>query len=244
MAKLYNLARMTTATTGTGTITLGSASTGWLSFSGAGVANGETVTYAIVEGNNREIGRGVYTSAGTTLTRTVLKSTAGGSPITLAGNAVVFITAAAEDFFAGNGPAFHAYGSTATSVPINTSTKITLDAEIFDTANCFDSTTNYRFTPNVAGYYQFSFLMTSPGGSLSTNWIPFLFKNGVETLRGTEPASFMFSTGGSGLIFLNGSTDYVELYCFQAYSNPATIGGGGSAAAAQTFLTGFLARQA
>ena len=243
MAKLYNLARMTTATTGTGTITLGSASAGWLSFSGAGVANGETVTYAIVEGNNREVGRGVYTSSGTTLTRTVLKSTAGGSAITLAGNAIVFITAAAEDFLAGNGPAFHAYGSTATSVSINTWTKITLDAENYDTASCFDSTTNYRFTPNVAGYYQFSFLLTHPSGSLSTNWIPTLYKNGTEFLRGTSPASFTFACGGSGLIFLNGSTDYVELYTYQAYLNPATIGGG-AGASAQTFLTGFLARQA
>lgn len=98
MAKLYNLARMTTATTGTGTITLGAAVTSWLSFANAGVQNGDTVTYAIVEGNNREIGRGVYTSSGTTLTRSVLKSTNSNSPISLSGSATVFITASAEDF--------------------------------------------------------------------------------------------------------------------------------------------------
>ena len=98
MAKLYNLARMTTATTGTGTITLGSAVSSYLSFADAGVQNSDTVTYAISDGTNREIGRGVYTSSGTTLTRAqILESTNGGSAINLSGSAEVFITAAAED---------------------------------------------------------------------------------------------------------------------------------------------------
>jgi len=100
-AKLYNLARMTTATTGTGTITLGSAATGFLSFSGAGVSDGESITYAIEDGNSREIGRGTYTASGTTLTRSVLKSTNSNSAINLSGTAQVFITDAAEDHIAG-----------------------------------------------------------------------------------------------------------------------------------------------
>lgn len=97
MALLYNLARMTTSTTGTGTITLGSAVSGFLTFAQAGALNGQTVTYAIEDGTNREIGRGVYTSSGTTLTRSVLNSTNSNNPIVLSGSAQVFITAAAED---------------------------------------------------------------------------------------------------------------------------------------------------
>jgi len=102
MAKvLANLARMTTATTGTGTITLGAAATSggvtFLSFSGAGVADGDVVTYAIADTNASEIGRGTYTAAGTTLTRTVLKSTNSNTAINLSGSAQVFITSAAED---------------------------------------------------------------------------------------------------------------------------------------------------
>lgn len=97
MGKLYNLAGMSTATTGTGTITLGSALSGLLSFANAGVANGETITYAIRDGSNAEIGRGVYTSSGTTLTRSVLRSTNSNSPISLSGSAEVRIVAAAED---------------------------------------------------------------------------------------------------------------------------------------------------
>lgn len=99
MGKLYNLARMSTATTGTGTITLGSAVAGFLSFAAAGVGDGETVTYAIQDGSSSEIGRGVYTASGTTLTRaSILASTNSGSAINLSGNAIVFVSPAAEDF--------------------------------------------------------------------------------------------------------------------------------------------------
>src|SRR6185369_17874589 len=96
-ANLYNLARMSTATTGTGTITLGSAVSGYLTFAQAGVANGATVSYGILDGSNSECGTGTYTTAGTTLTRTVTNSTNSNSAISLSGSAVVFITPIAAD---------------------------------------------------------------------------------------------------------------------------------------------------
>jgi hypothetical protein len=110
--KLYNLARMTTATAGTGTITLGSAVSSFLAFAAAGVANGETVTYAIEDGTNREIGRGVYTSAGPTLTRSVLKSTNSDNAINLSGAAQVFITTASNDLMGHNEAGDFAISST------------------------------------------------------------------------------------------------------------------------------------
>ena len=97
MAKLYNLARMTTATTGTGTITLGSAVSGYLTFLQAGAVDGDVVSYAIKDGANSEIGYGTYTASGTTLTRNVTKSTNSNAAISLSGSAEVFITARAED---------------------------------------------------------------------------------------------------------------------------------------------------
>lgn len=95
---LHNLAKVQTATTGTGTVTLGSAVSGFNTFAAAGVTDQETVTYVLEDGTNRETGRGVYTSSGTTLTRaTVLSSTNSGSKINLSGSATVALTVAAED---------------------------------------------------------------------------------------------------------------------------------------------------
>jgi hypothetical protein len=96
--KLFNLARMTTATTGTGAATLGVAVAGYLTFAQAGVGNGDAVFYGIKDGSNSEIGIGTYSSAGPTLTRSgVYKSTNSNALISLSGSAEVYLTVAASD---------------------------------------------------------------------------------------------------------------------------------------------------
>jgi len=96
---------MTTATTGTGTITLGTAESGYQTFADAGVVNSDVVRYVIEDGTAWEIGTGTYTASGTTLARTVSESSNAGSPINLSGSAVVFVGATAEDFFSSPAPA-------------------------------------------------------------------------------------------------------------------------------------------
>jgi hypothetical protein len=98
--KFLDRARMTTATTGTGTITLGGAVTAYQTFAAAGIGNGDTVHYCIEDGNAWEIGTGTYTSAGTTLAR-VLISSSTGSLLSLSGSAEVFATLIASDFGSG-----------------------------------------------------------------------------------------------------------------------------------------------
>jgi hypothetical protein len=98
-SKLFNMACETTTTTGTGTVTLtGTAVPSFLTFAQAGVATGDTITYSIEDVLNREVGRGVYTTASRQLTRAaVLRSTNSNNAINLSGNGRVSIVMAAED---------------------------------------------------------------------------------------------------------------------------------------------------
>ncbi len=97
MVTLVNRAKVGTSTTGTGTITLGSAESGYQTFADAGVVDADVVRYVIEDGTAWEIGSGTYTATGTTLSRTVLESSNAGAAINLSGSAVVFVGAAAED---------------------------------------------------------------------------------------------------------------------------------------------------
>jgi trimeric autotransporter adhesin len=95
MTKLVNRAKMTTATTGTGTISLASAVDGYQTFANAGVANADVVRYVIEDGDAWEIGLGTYSSG--TLTRGSIESSNADAALNLTGNAVVFVSAAAAD---------------------------------------------------------------------------------------------------------------------------------------------------
>lgn len=100
MGKLVNLARMATSTVGAGAITLDAAIPGYLSFAQAGVVNGDIVSYGIRDGVNSEVGVGTYTAAGTTLSRTPIKSTNADAAISLSGAAEVYVTPLREDLIA------------------------------------------------------------------------------------------------------------------------------------------------
>jgi hypothetical protein len=98
MVVLVNRAKVGTATTGTGTITLGSAESGYQTFADAGVTDGQVVRYVIEDGTDWEIGTGTYTASGTTLSRTVIESSNSDAAINLSGSAVVYVSATDADF--------------------------------------------------------------------------------------------------------------------------------------------------
>jgi len=96
MVTLVNRAKVATATTGTGTITLGSAESGYQTFADAGVVDADVVRYVIEDGTAWEIGSGTYTATGTTLSRTLGESST-GALLSLTGAAVVYVSVAADD---------------------------------------------------------------------------------------------------------------------------------------------------
>jgi hypothetical protein len=139
---------------------------------------------------------------------------------------------------AGTGPAFSAYQSSTQTLSSATLTKIQFQTEEFDTNSCFDSTTNYRFTPNVAGYYLVSGHV-QPDASYTAG-IQAIYKNGSVYKYGSYNAN---ATGVSQpsvtcLVYLNGSTDYVEFY------GSFTTGQATVATSAFTWFQGHMARAA
>lgn len=143
---------------------------------------------------------------------------------------------------AGTGPAFSVYQGTSQTLTSGVITKIALNTERFDTNNNFDSTTNYRFTPTVQGYYQINYGVYGTTTSTITNYVGALYKNGSVYEYG--PINILNSNHAyvsASLVYMNGSTDYLELYL--QLNGTGTL----SATAASgtvNFMSGFLARAA
>lgn len=127
---------------------------------------------------------------------------------------ITFPNATTQAVAAQTGPSFSAYPNNAQAVASSTWTKLQCNTEIFDTNNNFDSTTNYRFTPTVAGYY---LINGSWYTSVSSNQvISGIYKNGsLYQMAACGATSQGVVIPVSSLVYLNGSTDYVELYAYQ-----------------------------
>ncbi len=240
MVTFANRARMSTATTGAGTITLGSATSGYGTFAEAGVSNGDEVSYCIEDGSSFEVGRGVYSSAGPTLSRsTILLSKIAGQPadilpISLSGSATVFLTFAAEDIerlqTARPYLSVQDYGALGNGT--------TNDAAAFQAAlNAAEASTTikYVYVPHTASGYALGATVTLPPGVVlfgDNRW-------GLELSRVKPTAGFsspLFESksfasarqlriGVEGL-FLDGSSTTliaIRLRCQESYIRDCTI---------------------
>lgn len=119
-----------------------------------------------------------------------------------------------------NGPSFSAYLSTSQTINAGTFTKVAYNAEDWDTNTAYD-TTNYRFTPQTAGYY---IVAVNGYASLSSNSIlGLLYKNGssYKRLLSANAAAGGSDSyySGAAHVYLNGSTDYIEFYAYFANAN-------------------------
>lgn len=134
-----------------------------------------------------------------------------------------------------------------TSVSPATDTKVAFNSVDFDTNSFWDSS-NYRYTPQIAGYYQFNtvirFLIV---GGLTSLARVMLFKNGsvvVSTYVQLSQSIINNShLGVSHLIYCNGSTDYVESYGWIQNGTQSSLSfGGGSVSTNGSIFSGFLVR--
>jgi hypothetical protein len=194
--------------------------TDWNTFNNKSNTNGTVTSVAATVPAFLSISGSPITTSGTlaiTLSGTALPTANGGTGLTSPGASGAFLISNGTSWYANVAPACRAYTTGNTSCAVNTVTKIILNAETFDTNNNFDSTTNYRFTPTVAGYYLLTGALTF--FSYTATYTNLFFqKNGTAT--GPVGSGYSAGSGGvsfttSDVVYLNGSTDYIEMFVVQ-----------------------------
>ena len=122
-------------------------------------------------------------------------------------------------------PVFSVYQSTLQTVPNITSVKALFQTKEYDPTNAFDTSTS-RFQPSIAGWYQLN--GTTLYGVTAPSILTRIYKNGAAFKDGAY--STAYSASVSSLVYMNGTTDYVEIYTYHSYGAPANtvIGSSGT----------------
>ena len=149
-------------------------------------------------------------------TNTIAPSTGTTLTIGESGDTVQLGTGATQSGFGGtNTPAFHASLSSNQTGSDNSFTKLQINSEEYDTDNCYNNSTNYRFTPTTAGkYYVYGQVVAGQNNIYSTNVA--IYKNG--SIYASNRDNVYSNTRAEGnatigvVIDFNGSSDYVELF--------------------------------
>jgi len=229
-----------TATTGTTVVLASGATTGDLirteSFYVSSVLNAIPNSPASVGSSN--------IVSGVTLTSPVLTTPALGTPASgVLTNCTGLPQAGLGTNVAGNGPAFSAYKTSNQVVSQSTWTKVTFPFTEFNTNSNFD-TTNSRFLPTVAGYYQMNMAVYFTSNTSASDFYMQAYKNGAGFSPKATYVNFnSISTPTctltqSYLTYMNGTTDYLEVWM---YTNATT---NNNANFSGTGFSGFLARSA
>jgi hypothetical protein len=235
-----------------GTTTLGDASGDSVTFNASTVSTPNGLNFdsntLVIDATNNRVGVGIATptvaldvvgvieaQAAATQDAVRIQGRAGGSssyaatitPATLtASRTVTLPDATGTAMVSGAMPTFRAYASTTQTVTLSTFTKIAIDTEDFDTASCFD-TSLYRFTPNVAGYYQVNGTLRGKVVTTFNTILLSLYKNGSGYTRtqvlATLAANNNNAISTNEVVYMNGTTDYLELYGILGGSGTATF---------------------
>tara|TARA_R110000824_G_scaffold146565_1_gene315392 strand:- start:1420 stop:2367 length:948 start_codon:yes stop_codon:yes gene_type:complete len=223
MVTLVNRAKVSTATTGTGAITLGSASSGYQTFADAGVVNNNVVRYVIEDGTDFEIGSGTYTATGTTLSRTLDESST-GALLNLTGAAVVYVSATAADL----APVLELYAENPVSATAPSATGNNAVA-IGDGASA-TSTSAIALARNSTASGLFSFAFGINAAAIGTNAIAFG--------SNTDAAERSVAIGGAGAQALQFNTTAIGSNSSSQGSIAPAGGGAGATALGGSYASG------
>lgn len=207
--KVLNRAKQQATTQGTGAFTLGAVAAGMQAFVSAnGVAVNGTTHYMAVNGSEWELGLGTLSAANTMQRTTVIESSNANALVNFSAPPTVFGTVPASQL--AQGPvAFTATRIVAQACAAGAATKM-LYANVETDTHGFYSAATSRFQPTVAGFYQVTATVTWGAANSSINLI-YVMKNGVEFRRGTQTNAAGYAQQAAALVYLNGTTDYVEI---------------------------------
>lgn len=139
-------------------------------------------------------------------------------------------------------PVFFAYKNGAQSLSSTVSAVVQLNSKLYDTEEWF-STSTYRFTPQIAGYYQINACVFVTGTGI-TRHIPSFQQNSATYRIGYGPAYDTASTdssaiSGGTIFYFNGSTDFIQLTTLVTGSSSLQVEG---TLTGDTYMSGFLVR--
>jgi len=131
--------------------------------------------------------------------------------------------------FPANTPAFEAYRSSNQTPSNDTITKVQFNTEVYDTDSAYDNSTNFRFTPQVAGkYFAYGNVRGDAQSATDLDLIEIYIRK-----NGTTEANQAINYGGndidnatiniSAVVDMNGSSDYLELWIVLRASVQPTI---------------------
>jgi hypothetical protein len=230
----YDMVMETSTTESTGTYTLAGAVSGHRTFSVVGDGNtcyyrAQGVDGSGVPNGGWEVGKGTYTAAGTLLARTSILSSSNGN------NAMAWAAGTKRIALVSPAAMFGHYytevtnsGAGGDTINATTSAKITtaLNTVVENPMTWWD-TTNKKFLPTVGGLYRFTARANLVSLAADKEFILMLYKNGSEARRGIRMlgAGASASPGGevNGVIRLNGSTDYVEVWMYNGDSSARDV---------------------
>lgn len=221
----------------------------------SGATAGDLITFIVYKPFNIASATGtgnVVLATGPTITNPILAgATSGGVtlavPAVAGSNTATLPAATGTVMVSGNMPAFSVNTTASQTLTSGTWTKVQFNqksgtANLFDTAGYFDATTNYRYTPLIAGYYQIN---AAVSGALVTNtgiWTIAIYKNNSAIVSGSQAANNVTNGQDSycgSIVYFNGSTDYIEIYVIQTSGLSISTSNG-----IGTFFNGSLVRAA
>jgi hypothetical protein len=175
------------------------------------LVTGDVIDFIIVLGNTLDVG----VPSDNTVSLAKLTATGTKDATTFLRGDNTFASAGGD-----NTPAFFAYLDSDQTISDSVDTKVNINNEVYDTDNCYDNSSNYRFTPTTSGKYLVSanLEIDSGGGVHDINaGYCYLYKNGSEYARARfDPNAdvFAFFAGLSVPVVMNGTTDYLEIYTY------------------------------